>query len=858
MNAFDSLRMAIGAGKDPNKREIDDYKCDTELRQALVELIKRSAFWGSIIQELTLVSGTQAAALVDTACVYPRSDFSIGLAFNPDMMETLDLDQRVAILMHELLHIVHDHFTRGKDMKNKKLANYAFDMAINQDIEGINQAGKDPKSKWTMLRPVLPGKYNQPENKPSEFYYASLLEMLGDKAPKKAKVKWGFAPGSMVLTPNGERPIEDLRSGDAVYCWSFMAEKAVVREVVQNEINRAGSPTAFSLYPFTVNGRTIPGIYQYAAIWNPGENKPAPANLYNANNLEAWSWDGKMPMPVVVHPAGFYKNTPAPNPLSLDVHALTISGLEDNLFVHGLLFSKASFGEDEDGWKPQQAAEGLGPDTEVLTPTGNMPVSILDVGNEVMCWQDDPTHPSGGSLVQRRILALLEVDHPKRLVQGIGDLNQGGKALLDGITKGYPVLDPTAGFIKASEITDVVVLDPSGTALTAMSGVSYTDTTPSQQDTPYIVYQVVVDGMEGNLFANGILVASVAMPEGEGGTDIDIDGDDEDGENGDGGDGGDEDGDNGDGKEKGKKKGKKGKKGGKGEREKYKEGDRPIAPSEDIDLSDLPELDEEDRLLDSHEHLDNKDEEGREIPPIILEEKTRGIIKRAQSASIQKGEWGSLPGGFRSMIEERIRPKIDWRKELRAFARTIGKSKKVTTRKRRNRRFSYDFPGHKKVDSSSRLIAAVDTSGSIGADEWTAFISEVEAIAKQGMYVIVVEIDAAIHRVTEIKPGKRFPYDDYLGHGGTDFRPLWTALQTKEVPDIEVASTGQFINPDPKGLLKKKPSGIIYLTDTYGDWPSKNQRMGIKTLWISTVASRLGSQPFGRMIYMDPRFLPKP
>jgi predicted metal-dependent peptidase len=74
------------------------------------------------------------AKRVPTAGV-SKNGINYQLAINPEFWEELNEEQRLGILKHELLHIAFGHLTTYFKFSDKRMANVAMDMEINQYIE---------------------------------------------------------------------------------------------------------------------------------------------------------------------------------------------------------------------------------------------------------------------------------------------------------------------------------------------------------------------------------------------------------------------------------------------------------------------------------------------------------------------------------------------------------------------------------------------------------------------------------------------------------------------------------------------------------------------------------------------------
>ena len=71
---------------------------------------------------------------IPTACV-AKDGINIKLVVNPEYYDKQDINTKVAILKHELLHVAFEHLGMFDSFKDKQLLNVAADLEINQYIE---------------------------------------------------------------------------------------------------------------------------------------------------------------------------------------------------------------------------------------------------------------------------------------------------------------------------------------------------------------------------------------------------------------------------------------------------------------------------------------------------------------------------------------------------------------------------------------------------------------------------------------------------------------------------------------------------------------------------------------------------
>lgn len=118
-----------------------------ELQRCLYSIIRNNPFVGALLQEMTFKFDNQriptAAIHYDTKTakfeLLLNTDYFMGISKAQDGTPAVkNSDERTAILMHEILHFLHNHLFRFQQMnvdpKDRMYWNIAADMAINQYI----------------------------------------------------------------------------------------------------------------------------------------------------------------------------------------------------------------------------------------------------------------------------------------------------------------------------------------------------------------------------------------------------------------------------------------------------------------------------------------------------------------------------------------------------------------------------------------------------------------------------------------------------------------------------------------------------------------------------------------------------
>lgn len=130
----------------------------------------------------------------------------------------------------------------------------------------------------------------------------------------------------------------------------------------------------------------------------------------------------------------------------------------------------------------------------------------------------------------------------------------------------------------------------------------------------------------------------------------------------------------------------------------------------------------------SPQGFDDHDWDGAaELTPDEKRELARDVDEAIRQGALIAGKVGS--GGDRD-LDDLLTPQIDWREVLREFINTTCAGNDYSTWQRPNRRYvssGYYMPSGIS-EQVGELVIAVDTSGSIGQVELTAFMSEIRSI----------------------------------------------------------------------------------------------------------------------------------
>lgn len=168
--------------------------------------------------------------------------------------------------------------------------------------------------------------------------------------------------------------------------------------------------------------------------------------------------------------------------------------------------------------------------------------------------------------------------------------------------------------------------------------------------------------------------------------------------------------------------------------------------------------------------------------------------------------WGSLAGAFAEQLKASTKAKINWRNVFSGFRASILSSKRKLTRMRPNRRTGFENMGSiRRFDT--RLLVAVDVSGSISSESLSYFYGVINSAFRYGFESIdVIQFDCGVRVVQSLKKVMREVIA--IGRGGTSFQE-----------PIEYAHENDY-------------DGLLILTDGYAPEPWIPDNMRCKIIWV--------------------------
>jgi predicted metal-dependent peptidase len=211
----------------------------------------------------------------------------------------------------------------------------------------------------------------------------------------------------------------------------------------------------------------------------------------------------------------------------------------------------------------------------------------------------------------------------------------------------------------------------------------------------------------------------------------------------------------------------------------------------------------------------------------LMSEKVNHEIENAQRSN----QWGSLGGDLRALIESSLVSKQNFRAILSQFRASILSTKRHLTRMRPNRRYGWDAMGSQYA-YSTRLLVAVDVSGSVPDEDIKKFLAVINRFFKQGIESIeVIEFDSKITTEKPIALKQAANGIRVIGRGGTNFQPAIDFYYEHEEYD-----------------------GLVFLTDGFAATPKLPDDKRHKPLaWILTTqgGNEDNLRPFGPVVRIE-------
>ena len=242
-------------------------------------------------------------------------------------------------------------------------------------------------------------------------------------------------------------------------------------------------------------------------------------------------------------------------------------------------------------------------------------------------------------------------------------------------------------------------------------------------------------------------------------------------------------------------------------------------PGEDISAPSVGQSDQSQDLQSASLGTDDEDSgendkaggESKDTDYTALWEEDQFQARQITDLVQSSTQWGSLPGDMVELIKKAAEGKIDYRGALRTFRSSILSQKRRLTRMRPSRRFGFEQMGS-HYDFTTRLLIAIDTSGSVGSEELGRYFRIITTFFKYG----IQEIDVLMF--------------DHEVQG----EPITFTEAKKNIQEFKVRGRGGTSFQAPVDYVKEKPNydGLIIITDGYAPTPEVPPFLRTKLLWV--------------------------
>ena len=201
------------------------YTKQESLAKASKELMLKEPFYGLFLIGLNKLWSKR----VPTAGV-SKHNINFQLAINEEFWESLSPEHHIGLLKHELLHIAFFHLTIHNDFGDKKLANIAMDLEINQYIDSMYLPDGGCTIDNEMFAPM-----NLPKKAGCRVYYDLLQQQLdqGDGTSEFEKMMKAMGEGQP--TYGDGNPVPDHSTWEEFDNLSD-AEKKLIQKQVEHQL----------------------------------------------------------------------------------------------------------------------------------------------------------------------------------------------------------------------------------------------------------------------------------------------------------------------------------------------------------------------------------------------------------------------------------------------------------------------------------------------------------------------------------------------------------------------------------------------------------------------------------------------
>jgi len=204
-----------------------------ELDKALKKFLIKEPFYGLFCLGL----GKEETDKIPTLAV-ERSGINVKLLFNKNFWESLNGDEQIAVLKHELKHICFQHMFISESFSDKKLFNIAADLEVNCGIDNLPQGA------------LLCKDYHFAEMQGVKYYYEQLSQQQqqqsgGQGNPSDSQQENGSGGQQTLDDHSGWKNFENMSSAEKQLTKNQL-DKMLVDAAEQTEKSRGTIPGELS------------------------------------------------------------------------------------------------------------------------------------------------------------------------------------------------------------------------------------------------------------------------------------------------------------------------------------------------------------------------------------------------------------------------------------------------------------------------------------------------------------------------------------------------------------------------------------------------------------------------------------
>lgn len=214
----------------------------------------------------------------------------------------------------------------------------------------------------------------------------------------------------------------------------------------------------------------------------------------------------------------------------------------------------------------------------------------------------------------------------------------------------------------------------------------------------------------------------------------------------------------------------------------------------EMGLDELKKLIENGELVIDYHGFDSPDNLGREMSE-EAQAYLNDLLKSSAKECDREREWGRLPGDLQRIIDSIRKPKPKWRSTLEHFVQSCRLDTTLHTWKRQSRRYGNRSPG-RKAENAPNLMIGIDTSGSIGQEEFEKFYAYMVFAAGFCRNIKVSFCDTEITYADSLDADhiNKFP-KTAKGGGGTCMQPIFDLAKKEGVDGIVLLTDGCWGEP---------------------------------------------------------------